>query len=201
MGIRLMQGRDFSALDAASGERVAIVSRSAARLITANGDAIGKRVTLESQPRPEDWMTVVGIVDDVKQWGPALSSRPAIYQPYWQVRRSGFLNHMSYVVRTISNPAPVIPALRASLSAVDANQPATSIVPMQSLLARSTAEPAFNARLLVSFALLAVTLALVGTYGVLAYAVAQRTHEFGVRIAMGARASAILWMVVRRTLT
>jgi putative ABC transport system permease protein len=123
MGIRLMQGRDFSALDAASGERVAIVSRSAARLIAANGEVIGKRVTLESQPRPEDWMTVVGIVDDVKQWGPALSSRPAIYQPYWQVRRSGFLNHMSYVVRTTSNPAPVIPALRASLSAVDANQP------------------------------------------------------------------------------
>ena len=199
MGIRLIRGRDFAERD--RGQGVAVVSRTVARVLDANEDAIGKRVSLETNPRPNDWLTVVGVVEDVRQYSPALPSRPAIYQPYWQQQRPGFLTHVSYVVRTTGDPSRAVPSLRTALRSVDANQPETSIVSMEDLLARSTAEPAFHARLLVGFAFVAVVLALVGTYGVLAYSVAQRTHEIGVRVAMGARASAIVWMVVRRTLT
>jgi putative ABC transport system permease protein len=142
----------------------------------------------------------VGVVQDVRQYGPTQAYRPAIYQPYLQVRRTHFLNHVSYVVRTPSEPLRAVPPIRAALRAVDRDQPATSIVPMKDIMAAARAEPAFHARLLGTFAVLAVLLALVGTYGVLAYSVAQRTHEIGVRVALGARATTILWMVIRRTL-
>jgi predicted permease len=200
MGIRLLRGRDFSASDNASALPVAIVSRSVARLIEPAGDAVGARVTLETRPRPEDWLTVVGVVEDVRPLGPALGSHPAIYQPYLQVQRLGRLTHVSYVVRTTSDPVRAVPAIRTALRAVDRNQPARSIVLMDDVLAASTAEPRFQARLLGAFAGLAVLLAVIGTYGLLAYAVAQRTHEIGVRVALGARPSAIVWMVIRRTM-
>lgn len=200
MGIQLLRGRDFEPRDTASSLPVAIVSRSAARLIDPSGDATGKRVALRGNPRADEWLTIVGVVDDVKQWGPSQESRPAIYQHYQQVQQPMFLRHVSYVVRTSSEPLRAVPAIRAALRAVDRDQPATSIVLMDDLLASATAEPGFIARLLGAFASLAVVLALIGTYGVLAYSVAQRTHELGLRLALGARASAILWMVLRRTL-
>ena len=200
MDIALIQGRDFDPRDNATGPRVAIVSRTVAGTIAPGGDAVGRRISVESRPGPGDWLTVIGVVADVRQWGPAQSARPAIYRPYLQTPYPMSLRHMSYVVRTTSDPAAVMPAMRTSLRAVDPNQPATSIVPMDDLVARAIAEPGFFARLLGVFAVLAVLLALVGTYGVLSYSVTQRTHEIGVRVALGASVSTIVWLVLRRTL-
>jgi putative ABC transport system permease protein len=200
MGIRLIRGRDFSDRDTESSQGVAIVSRSVAKVLSPSEDPVGMRISLRTRPTAQDWLTVVGVVDDVKQFGPAEASHPAVYQPYSQVRQPFFLSHMTFAVRTAEEPMKSVPAMRAALRAVDRDQPATSITLMDDVIGRATAEPRFQARLLGTFAILAVALALVGTYGVLAYSVAQRTHEIGLRMALGARAAAVLWMVIRRTL-
>src|SRR5207237_63484 len=87
MGIRLLRGRDFTARDNASSAGVAILSQAVARMLEPSGDAIGRRLTLEDHPKSEDWLTVIGVVDDVRQWGPAQPLHAAIYQPYPQVRQ------------------------------------------------------------------------------------------------------------------
>jgi putative ABC transport system permease protein len=201
MGIRLRRGREFSDQDGAVSQGVAIVSRTVAQAIDPSEDVIGKRVSLRTPPTREDWLTVVGVVDDVKQLGPSQASHAAIYQPYLQVRRGFFLSHMTYVVRTVSEPLGIVPAIRNVLREIDKDQPAATIGLMQDALSAATAEPGFHARLLGTFALLAVVLALVGTYGVMAYSVAQRNHEIGIRMALGARDRSVLWLVFRRTLT
>lgn len=132
--------------------------------------------------------------------GPRTTLHAAIYQPYRQVHQPLFLRHMTFAARTAADPLTLAPAIRGALRAVDVNQPAASLGLMEDVLGAATAEPRFQARLLAIFALLAVVLALVGTYGVLAYSVAQGTHEIGVRIALGAQTATVVWMILRRTL-
>jgi predicted permease len=200
MGIRLVSGRFFSSRDNLNAPSVAIVSQSVARDLWPGEDPIGKRLTLEDDPAPQDWLTIVGVVDDVRQ--KSLTDQPhrAIYQPYEQVRRPFFLSHMTFVVRTATDPQSVAAAMRGVLQEVDRSQPVQSIAPMADLISSSTAEPLFQARLISIFSMLALLLSAIGIYGVLAYSITERTREIGIRMAFGAEKSDITRMVLKRSL-
>lgn len=200
MGIPLLSGRAFSDQDSSTAPRVAIISRSVARTFWPGGDALGQRISLEDHPKPEDWLTIIGVVDDVRQRSLTEKAHPSIYQPYTQVKRPFFISHMTFAVRTAVQPPSMVTAMRGALREVDRNQPPQSITAMTDLVATTTAEPQFQTRLIAIFSMLALLLAAIGVYGVLACAVAERTREIGIRMALGAEKSDITRMILRRSL-
>jgi len=153
MGIPLLSGRALSDQDNSTAPRVAIISRSVARTFWPGGDALGQRITLEDHPKSgnEDWLTIVGVVDDVRQRGLTEKAHPAIYQPYAQVKKALFLSSMTFAIRTTAQPASMATAMRGVLREVDRNQPAQSITTMTDLVAKTTAEPQFQTRLIAIF--------------------------------------------------
>jgi putative ABC transport system permease protein len=199
MGIRLLNGREFDDTDTAAGQPVAIISRTVANAIDPSGGVLGRRISVWGRGGSRQWLTVVGVVDDIRQLGPTQKLHAAVYQPYRQVGNASFLSGVSYIVRTDSDPAATAPALRNVLQSMDKDQPAAATGLMRDVVQGFTATPAFYARLLGIFAVLAVALALIGTYGVIAYSVAERSHEIGLRMALGASAGGVVSMVLRRT--
>jgi predicted permease len=200
MGIPLIGGREFSDRDSSNAPGVVIVSESVARRLWPAGDAIGKRISMEDSPKPGDWLTIVGIVSDVKQHSLIDAPSANIYQPYLQTSQLGFLSHMSFVIETRDNPTAIASAVRAVIHKVDQDLPTQSVTAMETIIADTMTEPQSQARLLGIFSAMALLLASIGIYGVLACSVAERTHEIGIRMAMGAEEKDVLWMVLRRAL-
>ena len=200
IGIRLLSGRLFDSRDTEKSTPVTIVSQSLARLAWGDSDPVGKRVTLEDHPQPKDWLTVIGVVDDVKQQNLAEKTPlPTAYQPIRQVTFSFFLDQMAYVVRANGNTAALPGLMRSRFREVDPNQPIQLMSTMAEMVSATTAEPRFYSRMLGSFSAIALLLASLGIYGVMAYSVAQRTREIGIRVALGAQRGDIFRSVMLRS--
>jgi putative ABC transport system permease protein len=191
MEIPLLQGRDLAERDRWESPAVVVVNQSLARRFWPNESAIGKRLTL-GEPEEGGWMTVVGVVGDVKQRSLATESRPQMYGSQAQVG----LPEMALLVRTAMDPSALAPAIRGIVATLDPTVPVSDIRSLTRVKGASIATDRFRAIVLATFALVALALAAIGVYGVISYGVVQRSQEIGIRMALGARRAEIIRLVV-----
>jgi putative ABC transport system permease protein len=193
MGISLLRGRAFTDFDKQGSEQVAIINASLARHYFGSDDPLNKVVQLSDSGHVERWQ-IVGVVSDVKAFGPEEPAHADLYRPLAQVP----FPLLAFVVRTNGDPATLLKSAQNAVWDVDKNQPIFDSMPMRTLAAQSMTLRRTSSILLANFAILALIVAIVGLYGLVAYNVMQRTHEMGIRIAVGAHRRDILALVMRQ---
>ena len=203
--IPLVSGRSLQASDTASALPVVFINETAAQSIFPGEDPVGKRIQLsQSRGYAQPWRTIAGVVGDVRQQGLEQPSRPEMFIPHTQFQHfvpDAQARSMSLVIRVAGDPQALIPAVRGVLRSMDPELPLAEARPMDEVFARSVAPRRLHVTLVGAFALLAIVLAAVGVYGVIAYDVLHRTREIGIRIALGASRSSVLAAMLGRGLT
>jgi putative ABC transport system permease protein len=204
MGARLMRGRWFTPADTENSQAVAVINETMARTYWKNPEeAVGGKIRVGSQmDRP--WLTVVGMVADERHNGVTGVVKEKFYVPHsqWHIATSGSLIRGGFlVVRTTGDPMAVAGSVRAQVRVLDPNIPVANIRPMTEVVSTSLATPRLTGFLMGAFAAIALTLAAVGIYGVLSYLVARRTHEIGIRLAVGADRMQVMTMILKQGVT
>ena len=194
LGIPLVRGRLFDSRDREGAESVVIVNRTLADRYYPNGEAVGRRFRIGGMERPNNqWMRVVGVVGDVKYNGLAEPVDPAFYLPFQQESWSS----QYVVVRAAVDPSSLVGSINEAVWSIDRELPIARLRTMDQLMGEASADSRFRAYLLAAFGGLGLLLAIIGVYGVMAYAVAQRARELGVRAALGARPTDLVRLVVK----
>jgi predicted permease len=198
MGIPLVRGRLFDARDGAQAPGVFVVSQSVADRLWPGQSPLGRHVSIWREPRE-----IVGIVADVKQDGLRQGAVPAVYEAFEQVTdgRRWLVGEMTFVLRPAGSTALAVQRLRTTLLGIDKNVPLYDVAQLRDVVAGNAADPRFYALLMGAFSLIAFVLSIAGIYGVVSCSIRQRTHELGVRMALGAQRSHVIALVLREGMT
>ena len=197
MGIPVRAGRVFTAHDDAQPDGVVVINQTMARRFWRGESPVGKRIKLDPAPENQAWIAIVGVVGDMRHFGLDADPRPEIYRPYAESP----LGSPILAIRTAGDPAALAEKLAARVRSLSPEAPAYNVSPMQDLVERSTVQRRFAMWMLTVFSLAALLLAGVGIYGTMSQAVAQRTPEIGLRMALGASPAATVRLVLRQGLT